>query len=215
MSAAVWAASNRCVPAVAAPGHAAPSRPVPGVACSTGAGRSNGGAVVMRTRSINGTEPTGQHVMILDDGTKQAGRHGDAYSSTFAGARDEAPQEQDVVRSIVLPPSTDPPVVRFVLASDTSPAQEDAAAAQGGRDVLQGGAGVTLVGDASNYAPTTGYTTSFTRIQVVESGGSSLARVDQLSMQPHVELLTQHVRGTLGVPVYRWWLARYWTRAQA
>lgn len=35
---------------------------------------------------------------------------------------------------------------------------------------------------------------------MVESGGSGLARVDRLTTQSHVELLSQHVRGTLGVP---------------
>lgn len=31
-------------------------------------------------------------------------------------------------------------------------------------------------------------------------GGSGLVRVGWLIMQPHMEVLTQHVRGTLGVP---------------
>lgn len=43
-------------------------------------------------------------------------------------------------------------------------------------------------------------TTSFALVQVVEPGGSGLARVGRLTMQPIVEMLTQDILGTPGVP---------------
>lgn len=79
------------------------------------------------------------------------------------------------------------------LSSDEVPARERVRDTQGDGDEVRGGADVTL-GDAP------GYTTSFTRTQVVKPRGSGPARVDRRTMEPFVELLTPHIRGTLGVP---------------
>lgn len=124
----------------------------------------------------------------------------DVYSSTFAGAGAEAPQEQHVVGSMVLPPSPDPQVVAFTLQSDESRIREGTWEIRGGKGAARGDARVALVEGAPKDAPSTGYTTSFAREQVVEPGGSCLPRQNRLTTQPHVELLPKYMRDTLGVP---------------
>lgn len=79
-------------------------------------------------------------------------------------------------------------------------AQDGVRINQGDKDAVQADAETTLVGETANDDPTRGFTTSFAHIQMVEPVGFDLARVDRLTMQPHVELLTHHVRGKLSVP---------------
>lgn len=94
--------------------HEARARYVPAVADDTTSGGPTDDAVALRT-SRNVTEPTGQHVLLLYYGVGQGVGQGDVYSSsTLAGTRSGAPQEQETVGSIVIIHSPDPWVVQFL-----------------------------------------------------------------------------------------------------
>lgn len=165
------------VPAVATPEqlHATPSSHTTEVVRGTAVGGPNGGAVGMRTRNRNGTGLIDQHAVLLDARAEQAGGQSDTYLIAISGTRAEAPQEQGVAWSVAMPPSLDSLVMRFVLSSNNWPAQEGARKTQSSADAMQESARVTLVEDAPTDAPTTGCTTSFARVRVVEPGGSGLS----------------------------------------
>lgn len=66
-----------------------------------------------------------------------------------------------------------------------------------------------LVVNAAKRKPTAGAaghtcdnitTTSHPRVEVVQSGGVGLSQVKRPIGSPHIESLTQHMRGLLGVP---------------
>lgn len=167
---------------------------------SIAASGPDSGTLAMPTRSRGGTGPTVQLAMLLYPGAEQIGGRGDAHSSTLAGAasRGAAAAGPGWEHGCAAQPDR---IVRFVLFLDATPAPEGAGEVQGGRAAFKRGANVTLAGDAPNDASTTGDTIAFApKRQVLEPGGSGPVLVNLLTMKPHVEIPTQHVHGTLGVP---------------
>lgn len=100
----------------------APTGYAPAVARSSAGGGPKVGAVAMRTRGRNGTEPTGQHAMLLD--AERVGGQDDACASTSVRARAEMPGEKETDGSVGVPLAPDPRVVRIKLPSDEGEARE-------------------------------------------------------------------------------------------